>query len=119
MDRKLSIEKMRSSNIEITYLMLLIIIENYWEMFNLVLACGLLKRCWESSIDSNVKSCHKDGKGWTDVISIYVTEKTHYSLFSDFWPQMIDSCLTQIYHMKTMYWQVTMWQFDLQFYNFL
>ena len=35
------------------------------------------------SIEANVKVCHKAEKGWTDVVSILVTEKMHYSLLSN------------------------------------
>ena len=35
------------------------------------------------SIEANVKVYFRAGKGWTEVVSILVTEKMHYSLFSD------------------------------------
>ena len=35
------------------------------------------------SISFNVKVYYRAGKGWTNVVSILVTEEMHYSLFSD------------------------------------
>ena len=45
------------------------------------------------SIEFNDKVYYMAGKGWTDVVPILVTEKMHYSLFSDSWLRAIDSCL--------------------------
>ena len=43
------------------------------------------------SIEANVKVYYRAEKGWTDVVSILVTEKMHYSLFSDLLLITIDS----------------------------
>ena len=69
------------------FLMLLIIIENSLEMFNFsfnIVSMGTdypVLRFF--SIGFNVKVYQKAWKGWTDVVSILVTEKMHYSLYSD------------------------------------
>ena len=67
--------------------MLLIIIENFLQVFKFFSSivslgkdCSVLRFF---SIEDNVKVYHRAGKGWTDVVAIWVTEKMHYSVL---WP---------------------------------
>ena len=74
-------------DIEIAFFMLLIIIENSLEMFNLFFNIVSMGKDYSVlrffSIGFNVKVYHRAGKGWIDIVSILVTEKTYCSLFSD------------------------------------
>ena len=49
--------------------------------FNIVSMGKLSSILRSSSIELNVKVYHRAGKGWADVVSLFVTESTHISLF--------------------------------------